>query len=111
MSCTDTNFGSDPWPDQEKQCWCENKPAYKPWKCAEEGEESMSNGTQDVYYSSQVLIGNGINFEGQVYTIPLAGEWDQVYDADFYDLDGNGSIEIITNFIKINFLIFYIQQV
>lgn len=76
---------------------------------AKEGEESMGNGTQDVYYSSQVLIGNGINFEGQVYTIPLAGEWDQVYDADFYDLDGNGSIEIITNRIRNSQKGWYIQ--
>ena len=70
---------------------------------SQEGEESLYNGTQDFYFSSQVLIGNGINFDGDVYTIPLAGEWNQVYDADFFDLDGNGSIEIITNRIRESF--------
>jgi hypothetical protein len=49
QSCTDANFGSDPWPDQEKQCWCENKPAYKPWKCAEEGEECLCDQGWVVY--------------------------------------------------------------
>lgn len=49
MSCTDANFGGDPWKDQEKQCWCEDKPAYKPWKCAEEGEECNCEGGWVVY--------------------------------------------------------------
>jgi hypothetical protein len=49
QSCTDANFGSDPWPEQEKQCWCENKPAYKPWKCAEEGEECLCDQGWVVY--------------------------------------------------------------
>jgi hypothetical protein len=49
MSCTDANFGSDPWPSQEKQCWCEDKPAYKPHKCAEEGEECLCDGGWVVY--------------------------------------------------------------
>ena len=49
MSCTDANFGSDPWPEQEKQCWCENKPAYKPWKCADEGEECLCDSGWVVY--------------------------------------------------------------
>lgn len=49
MSCTDANFGGDPAPDQEKQCWCEDKPAYKPWKCAEEGDECLCDGGWVVY--------------------------------------------------------------
>jgi hypothetical protein len=50
QSCTDANFGGvDPWPEQEKQCWCENKPAYKPWKCAEEGEECLCDQGWVVY--------------------------------------------------------------
>ena len=76
---------------------------------SQEGQESIYNGTKDVYFSSQVLIGNGTNFDGQVYNIPLAGEWNQVYDADFFDLDGNGSIEIITNRIRESMQGWYIQ--
>lgn len=49
MSCTDAEFGGDPWPDQEKQCWCESKPAYKPWRCADEGEECLCEGGWVVY--------------------------------------------------------------
>jgi hypothetical protein len=49
MSCTDAEFGGDPWPDQEKQCWCEDKPAYKPWKCADEGDECLCDGGWVVY--------------------------------------------------------------
>jgi len=49
LSCTDAEFGGDPWPEQEKQCWCEDKPAYKPWKCAEEGDECLCDGGWVVY--------------------------------------------------------------
>jgi len=49
MSCTDASFGGDPWADQEKQCWCEDKPAYKPWKCADEGDECLCDGGWVVY--------------------------------------------------------------
>jgi len=44
MSCTDAEFGGDPWPDQEKQCWCESTPEYKPWRCGDEGEECVCEG-------------------------------------------------------------------
>lgn len=49
MSCTDAEFGGDPFPEQEKQCWCEDKPAYKPWRCADEGDECLCNGGWVVY--------------------------------------------------------------
>lgn len=49
MSCTDAEFGADPWKDQEKQCWCEDKPAYKPWRCAEDGQACMCDGGYVVY--------------------------------------------------------------
>jgi len=49
MSCTDAEFGGDPFPEQEKQCWCEDKPAYKPWVCADEGDECMCESGWVVY--------------------------------------------------------------
>jgi hypothetical protein len=49
MSCTDAEFGGDPWENQEKQCWCEDKPAYKPYRCADEGEECICDGGWVVY--------------------------------------------------------------
>jgi hypothetical protein len=51
MSCTDAEFGGDPWPEQEKQCWCEPKPAYKPWYCGDEGDECPCDGGFVVYGS------------------------------------------------------------
>lgn len=42
--CSAQDFGSDPWPNQEKQCWCEPKPQYEPSKCADEGEDCLCNG-------------------------------------------------------------------
>lgn len=54
-------------------------------------------------------MGNGTNFDGQIYSMPLAGEWNIVYDAEFYDLDGNGSNEIIVNRVRESFQGWYIQ--
>jgi hypothetical protein len=49
MSCTDTEFGGDPAEGQDKQCWCEDKPAVKPYQCAEENEECGCEGGWVVY--------------------------------------------------------------
>lgn len=42
--CSAKDFGSDPWPDQQKQCWCEPRPEYEPTPCANEGEQCLCNG-------------------------------------------------------------------
>jgi len=39
LQFSDDEFGGDPWPEQEKQCWCEDKPPYKPWHCADDGDD------------------------------------------------------------------------
>ncbi len=44
LSCSEDEFGGDPWPDQEKQCWCEDKMPYKPWHCADDGDDCMCDG-------------------------------------------------------------------
>lgn len=44
-----------------------------------------------------ILYGNGQDFTGPIKKIPNVVGWDEVYDADFYDLDGNGTEEIIVN--------------
>lgn len=49
MSCTDAEFGGDPAPNQEKQCWCEDKPAIKPYQCAEENDECGCEGGWFIY--------------------------------------------------------------
>jgi hypothetical protein len=66
MSCTDANFGSDPWPEQQKQCWCENKPAYKPWKCAEEGDECMCDKGWVVYGAKMGADKKELDFFGTI---------------------------------------------
>lgn len=49
MSCTDAEFGGDPAEGQDKQCWCEDKPAKKPYQCAEENEECGCEGGWVIY--------------------------------------------------------------
>jgi hypothetical protein len=66
MSCTDAEFGNDPWPDQEKQCWCEDKPAYKPWKCAEEGDECLCDGGWVVYGAKVGVDKKELDFFGTI---------------------------------------------
>lgn len=43
-ACNPSEFGGDPWPEQEKQCWCEPKPIYQPWFCGDEGDDCMCEG-------------------------------------------------------------------
>ena len=43
-TCNAAEFGSDPWPGQQKQCWCEPTPEYQPNFCSNEGGKCMCNG-------------------------------------------------------------------
>jgi hypothetical protein len=65
-----------------------------------EGEKLIYGGLKNNYYSSIILYGNGIDFNGIQTNLPLVEGWRQVYDADFYDLDGDGIEEIILNRIR-----------
>jgi hypothetical protein len=42
--CNAADFGSDPHPGKNKECWCEDKPLYQPNLCAGEGKECLCNG-------------------------------------------------------------------
>lgn len=52
MNCNQEEFGGDPWPNQEKQCWCEDKPAYVPYRCGDEGENCACAGGYVVFAPS-----------------------------------------------------------
>ena len=63
----------------------------------------------EVDYSSVILYGNGNDFTGEKSILPKVQGWPKVYDAEFYDLDGNGSEEIIFNRVSNTFDGWYIQ--
>lgn len=44
QSCSVVEFGSDPQPGADKQCFCEIQPAYEATRCADEGDECICNG-------------------------------------------------------------------
>lgn len=74
MSCTDANFGGDPWPNQEKQCWCEDKPALKPWKCADEGEECLCDQGWVIYGAKVGADKKDLDFFGTIkLSMAIAG--------------------------------------
>lgn len=52
MSCSAVDFGSDPMPGADKQCFCEVKPQYEASRCAAEGDDCTCNG--HVYFASKV---------------------------------------------------------
>ena len=52
QSCNAIDFGSDPMPGMDKQCFCEVKPAYEASRCADEGDECICNG--NVYFATKV---------------------------------------------------------
>ena len=74
-----------------------------------EGDELIYGGLKSTYYSSIILYGNGEDFNGEQTNLPLVSEWPQVYDAEFYDLNGNGSEEIILNRMRESQEGWYIQ--
>lgn len=49
QSCSAVEFGSDPMPGTDKQCFCEIKPAYEANRCADEGDDCLCNG--HVYFA------------------------------------------------------------
>ena len=51
QSCSAVDFGSDPMPGFDKQCFCEVKPEYEASRCADEGDECGCNG--HVYFGSK----------------------------------------------------------
>lgn len=51
QACSMVEFGSDPLPGAEKQCFCEAKPQDEAVRCADEGDDCMCNG--HVYFSSR----------------------------------------------------------
>jgi len=64
----------------------------------------------EVYsYSTSIIYGNGNDFSGKEVRLPSIEEWHRVYDADFYDLDGNGIEEIILNRTNTSYEGWYIQ--
>lgn len=52
QSCSAVEFGSDPMPGAEKQCYCEVKPSYEPSRCADEGDDCICNG--HVYFGAKM---------------------------------------------------------
>ena len=44
-NCSAAEFGNDPWPGMQKQCFCEPRPQYNPNYCAKEGQNCMCSGT------------------------------------------------------------------
>ena len=51
QSCSQIEFGSDPMPDVDKQCYCEVQPTYEATRCADEGDDCLCNG--HVYFASR----------------------------------------------------------
>lgn len=51
QSCSAVDFGSDPMPGFDKQCFCEVKPEYEASRCADEGDECGCSG--HVYFGSK----------------------------------------------------------
>ena len=51
QSCSVIEFGSDPLPGYDKQCFCEVKAPYEASRCADEGDDCLCNG--HVYFSSR----------------------------------------------------------
>jgi len=49
QTCSVVEFGSDPMPGVDKQCFCEVEPAYTATRCADEGDECICNG--HVYFA------------------------------------------------------------
>jgi hypothetical protein len=89
MSCTDAEFGGDPFPDQEKQCWCEPAPAYKPWRCADEGEECVCEGGYIAYTakfdSDKKKLGFFDAIKLSVAVVPTKGKRSLVCSASSFD--------------------------
>jgi hypothetical protein len=56
QSCSVVEFGSDPMPGVDKQCFCEVQPAYEARKCADEGDECICNG--HVYFAPRFEFDN-----------------------------------------------------
>jgi hypothetical protein len=44
QTCSAIEFGTDPMPGVDKQCFCEVKPAYEATRCADEGDDCLCNG-------------------------------------------------------------------
>jgi hypothetical protein len=49
QSCSAIEFGSDPLPDVDKQCFCEVAAPYEATRCADEGDDCLCNG--HVYFA------------------------------------------------------------
>jgi hypothetical protein len=49
QTCSAIEFGTDPMPGVDKQCFCEVKPAYEATRCADEGDDCLCNG--HVYFA------------------------------------------------------------
>ncbi|MDA9331692.1 VCBS repeat-containing protein, partial [Flavobacteriaceae bacterium] len=64
---------------------------------AQEGEKNFDFIPFKVQYTNTILYGNGSDFTGEVISLPTVEGWPEVYDVEFFDLDGNGTEEIIFN--------------
>lgn len=56
QSCSVVEFGTDPMPGADKQCFCEVEPAYTATRCADEGDECICNG--HVYFAPRFELDN-----------------------------------------------------
>jgi hypothetical protein len=74
-----------------------------------EGDKIIYGGLKSTYYSPIILFGNGIDFYGELITLPLVEDWSMTYDVDFYDLNEDGNEEIILNRVRDSFEGWYIQ--
>lgn len=77
MSCSAVDFGSDPMPGQDKQCFCEVKPQYEASRCAAEGDDCACNG--HVYFASKV------NDDKEL------ADFDDILASGYAIVDANGS--------------------
>ena len=88
QSCNAVDFGSDPLPGLDKQCYCEVKPAYEASRCAEEGDDCACNG--HVYFATKVNGNKGL------------ADFDDVLEAGFAitDAAGGGSVSCSSESFK-----------
>ena len=77
MSCSAVDFGSDPMPGQDKQCFCEVKPQYEASRCAAEGDDCACNG--HVYFATKV------NDDKEL------ADFDDILASGYAIVDANGS--------------------
>jgi hypothetical protein len=68
-------------------------------------------GSFSTFVPSVFIEGNGMDFSGEIRMLPEVPLWELVMDIAFYDIDFNGTTEVILNRTKPNYQGWYIQIV